>query len=185
MTDLTPTAAAEPLPPPHPGGLDGPAPLAYFTNLYADAVLADRKATFALTTSGLLLSVLAFFSGRIAAAVQTAGALGVALAVLVGSVVAALLASSVFAWVAYRRLLPPTPPSLAVFRDVARLTPDDYRRAMYALSGGQALRDMLLYNHVAAAWAATKFRVIAWSMTSLRGGILMWMALLVIIALTG
>jgi hypothetical protein len=173
------------------GAPEQPAPplallgIAYFAPLYEYAALADRKASFFMSAGGLMLTVLGFFLERIVAlcpvSLRSAWIVGGALAVLLVLVVLA----GVIAYVAFARLLPPTPPSLAVFRDIARRTLDEYARDVRALSHEQAFTDMLKYNHVVAHWAAGKFRLVNRALAMLQIAIPLWMVLLVALAISG
>lgn len=185
---MTPPPTAGPVERPHDWSAEPPmalAGIAYFAPLYEHAVLADRKAGFFLSAGGLMLTVLGFFIGRIVQLISPgngwAWAFGLALA---ASVVLIVLAG-VIAYVAFARLLPPTPPSLAVFRDIAARTPEDYARDVLALSHQQAFADMLRYNHVVARWAAGKFRLVNRSLALLRVAIPLWMLLLFVLAISG
>jgi hypothetical protein len=159
--------------------------IAYFAPLYEYAVLADRKAGFFMSAGGLMLTVLGFFIGRIVQLVELgdgrAWAFGLALAVLVVLVVLA----GITAYVAFARLLPPTPPSLAIFRDIAARTPERYARDVTALSHRQAFADMLRYNHVVAGWAAGKFRLVNRALALMRVAIPLWMLLLLLLSISG
>ena len=95
-------------------------------------------------------------------------------------VIAAAIAYVSFSW-----LLPPTPPSLAVFRDIARRTPEEYARDVHALSHEQAFAEMLRYNHVLARWGAGKFRLVNRSLALLSVAIPLWMLLLLVLAIAG
>jgi hypothetical protein len=186
-----PAATSAPPAPGHaPDGWSAEPPLAlagiaYFAPLYEHAVLADRKAGFFMSAGGLMLTVLGFFVDRIVHIVSPgdprAWAFGLALAALVILIVLA----GITAYVAFARLLPPTPPSLAVFRDIAARTPEAYARDVLALSHRQAFVDMLRYNHVVARWAAGKFRLVNRALAVLRVAIPLWMLLLLVLAISG
>jgi hypothetical protein len=159
--------------------------IAYFAPLYEYAVLADRKAGFFLSAGGLMLTVLGFFLGRIVGLVAPGDARAWAFGLTLAATVVLVVLAGVTAYVAFARLLPPTPPSLAVFRDVAARTPDAYARDVLALSHGQAFTDMLRYNHVVARWAAYKFRLVNRALALLRVAIPLWMLLLLVLAVAG
>jgi hypothetical protein len=168
-------AAAEP-----PMGLAG---LVYFVNVYEYATLADRKAAFFLSAGGLMLTVLAFFSGRLAILLGKPLIVSVPVALLLVAVVALILAAAVTAYVGYTRQLPLMPASLAVFRDIAARGRNDYGSAVAGLSHRQAMRDMLNYNYTVACWGAVKFRFVHRSLSFLRAAIMLWMLLLLVVAL--
>lgn len=161
------------------------ASLAYRAPLYEYAALADRKASFYPSAGGLMLTVLGFFLGRIVDLVARgdwqAWGFGLALA----AVAVLVVLSGVIAYVAFARLLPPTPPSLAVFRDIAARTPEAYARDVLALSHEQAFADMLRYNHVVARWGAGKSQLVNRALALLRVAIPLWMLLLLVLAVAG
>jgi len=165
-----------------PGG----ARLAYFTPVFEQPTLADRKAMFILAASGLLVTVLLFFSPSLQHLAHSAGRPGAVLLVAaLVCVVALVLAAALMAYVAYARGLPPMPPTLAMFRDIGTKDPDAYVASMHALDHPRAMRDMLHYNYSVAAQAAAKFRLVNRSLACLRVGIPLWMLLLLILAVWG
>lgn len=159
--------------------------LAYFAPLYEYAALADRKASFYLSAGGLMLTVLGFFLSRIVDLLNDGGWLAWGFGLTLAAVVALVLVAGTTAYLAFARLLPPTPPSLAVFRDIARRTPEDYARDVRALSHREAFTHMLRYNHVVAGWAAGKFRLVNRALALLRLAIPLWMLLLLVLAISG
>ena len=164
----------------------GPARLAYFTPVHEQPTLADRKAMFILGASGLMVSVLLFFSHSLDTMVRSTGGVARAAALLALFTVGALvLAAAVTAYFAYTRGLPPMPATFAWFRDVADTTLDDYARRMHALDHPAALREMLHYNYSVAAQAARKFRLVNRSLRCLRIAIPLWMVLLLALAVWG
>ena len=162
----------------------GRAGLVYLVPIYDHAVLADRKATFILTFSGLLLTVLAFFAPRIAAAVNAGDLLGAVVASAVALDVGLIVAAAVIAYVAYVRPIPPPPTgTLPFFREIAGHSAAQYANAMASLSAPDAAHHMLHYNYSAAVLAAGKFRLINRSLCWLRPGLIVWMALLLALGL--
>jgi hypothetical protein len=159
--------------------------IAYFAPLYEYAVLADRKASFFLSAGGLMLTVLGFMAGRIGAVLARHDWLAWTAGAAVGVVIVLVVVAGVVAYVAFARLLPPTPPSLAVFRDIARRSLAAYEHDVHALSHAQAFADMLAYNHVVAGWAAGKFRLVNRALALLRVAIPLWMILLLVLAISG
>jgi hypothetical protein len=158
--------------------------LVYLVPIYDHAVLADRKATFILTFSGLLLTVLAFFAPRMAGTAGTWSARQTALAVAVAVDVAFIVTAAVIAYRGYVRPMPPPPPgTLAFFRDIAACPAKEYGRAVTSLGAAGSARAMLHYNHSAATLAAMKFRLINRSLRWLRAGLLLWMVLLLALAI--
>jgi hypothetical protein len=164
----------------------GPARLAYFTPVHEQPTLADRKAMFILGASGLMVSVLLFFSYSIENLVRARGGFTAAAVVAALVTVAALvLTAAVTAYYSYTRSLPPMPPTFAWFRNVAETSLDDYSRRMHALDHPAALRGMLHYNYSVASLAARKFRLVNRSIRCLRVAIPLWMVLLLVLAVWG
>jgi hypothetical protein len=159
--------------------------IAYFAPLYEHAVLADRKAGFFISASGLMLTVLGFFMGRIVHLLSMSTWLAWAFGILLAVVVVLVVVAAITAYVSFSRLLPPIPPSLAVFRDIARRTREQYVADVSALSHRQAFVDMLTYNHVVATWGLGKFRTVQRALALLRVAIPLWMLVLLILALAG
>ncbi len=159
--------------------------LAYFAPLYEYAALADRKASFYLSAGGLMLTVLGFFLQRIVNLLEAGGWVAWGYGLTLASVVILVLVAGTTAYVSFAWLLPPTPPSLAVFRDIARRTPEEYARDVLALSHAEAFTDMLRYNHVVARWGAGKFRLVNRALALLRIAIPLWMLLLLVLAIRG
>ena len=164
----------------------GPGRLAYFTPVHDQPSLADRKAMFILGASGLIVTVLLFFSQALGALLRESGRFGgVTLSALLGCVVVLVLAAALTAYVAYRRPLPPMPTTPAFFRDVAARPAETYAAEMLALDHRTALRDVLHYNYSVAALAAMKFRLVNRSLACLRIAIPLWMLLLLALAVWG
>lgn len=185
---MSPPPTAPPVERPHDWSVEPPMALAgivYFAPLYEYAVLADRKAAFFMSAGGLMLTVLGFFIGRIVQLVSPGGGWAWAFGLALAAAVVLIVLAGVIAYVAFARLLPPTPPSLAVFRDIALRTPEAYARDVLALSHQQAFADMLRYNHVVARWAAGKFRLVNRALALLRVAIPLWMLLLFVLAISG
>lgn len=164
----------------------GPARLAYFTPVHEQPSLADRKAMFILAASGLMVSVLLFFSQSLNTLVRSAGGAAAAAAFLALAAVGALvLLAAVTAYFAYTRGLPPMPRTLAFYRDVAGAPLAGYAAEMHALDHPAAMRSVLHYNHAVATLAARKFRLVNRSLRLLRVAIPLWMLLLLVLAVWG
>ena len=159
--------------------------IAYFAPLYEYAVLADRKASFFMSAGGLMLTVLGFFMGRVVHVLSAGGWRAGLFAAMLVTVGVLVIVAGVTAYVAFARLLPPTPPSLAVFRDIARRSPEEYANDIRGLSHAQAFTDMLRYNHVVASWGAGKFRLVNRAQALLHAAIALWMLLLLMLAISG
>ena len=171
-----------------PGGdtIVGPARLAYFTPVNEQPTLADRKAMFILAASGLMASVLLFFSHSLSALARAGGtAASVLVLALLGCVGVLVVVAAVVAYYAYTRSLPPMPDTLAFFRNVAARPRDGYHAEMLALDHPTALRGMLHYNYSVASLAALKFRLVNRSLRCLRVAIPLWMVLLLALAVWG
>ena len=167
-------------------GVIGPARLAYFTPVHEQPTLADRKAMFILAASGLMVSVLLFFSHSLHALVTAGGTITRvgAFAMLV-SVAVLVLTAAVTAYYSYTRSLPAMPPTLAWFRNVAATPLAEYSRQIRALDHPAALRAMLHYNYSVASLAARKFRLVNRAIRCLRVAIPLWMVLLLAVAVWG
>ncbi len=164
----------------------GPARLAFFTPVFEQPTLADRKAMFILGASGLMATVLLFFSQSLQALARGAGRPAtVALVAAVVCVVVLVLAAAFTAYAAYRLPLPAMPTTLALFREVSVRDPDAYASAMYALTHRQAMRNILHYNYSVATQAAGKFRLVNQAIRCLRVAIPLWMLLLLALAVWG
>ena len=163
----------------------GPARLAYFTPVHEQPTLADRKAMFILGASGLMASVLLFFSHSLGSLARAGGALASLAVLLLLGVAALVVVAAVVAYYAYTRPLPAMPDTLAFFRDVGSRTPEQYRAQMLALDHTAALRGMLHYNYSVASQAAHKFRLVNRSLACLRVAIPLWMVLLLALAVWG
>ena len=181
---------APPHSPPAPGtppaAVIGPARLAYFTPVHEQPTLADRKAMFILGASGLVVTVLLFFAHPLEGLIRSAGRpASFGLAGLLLCVFVTVLLAAFTAYAAYRKTLPPMPPTLAWFRNVAGESPDAYRRAMLSKDHPAALRDILHYNYSVATLAAAKFRLVNRALSFLRVALPLWMLLLLILAVWG
>ena len=164
----------------------GPARLAYFTPVHDQPILADRKAMFILGASGLMVSVLLFFSHPLGMLARAAGAAASLLVLaLLACVGALVIVSAVVAYFAYTRPLPAMPDTLALFRNVAARSPGQYRDQMLGLDHPAALRGMLHYNYSVASLAARKFRLVNRSLACLKVAIPLWMLLLLALAVWG
>ena len=161
----------------------GPARLAYFTPIGEYPILADRKASFLLAASGLILTVLVFFLEPVIRIVHVARSPAtLLLAVAFAAVILLICLAARAAYVGFVLPIPPMPPSLALFRDVGKLTREQYCDAMLALNHREALRDVLHYNYSLAVQGAAKFRLVNRSIAYIRIAIPLWMLLLLAMA---
>jgi hypothetical protein len=149
--------------------------------------LADRKAMFILGASGLILTVLLFFAQSLERLVRgVEGPAGMGIVVILLCVVAFVLAGARTAYSSYTRQLPPMPPTMAFFRNVAAAeSVEAYAEALARHDHPSALRDMLHYNYSIATLAAEKFRRVNRAIACLRIAIPLWMLLLLILAVWG
>lgn len=176
-------------PPPPPGGADdaaaflGPTRLAYFSPTADQPVLADRKATFLLAATGLLVTVLLFFLHPLAALLRgPRPAVAWLLAVLLVTLAGLLLVAAKSAYAATVLMLPPMPRSLAFFRHVAAAPLEQYAADLRATDYAAALDAILHYNYSVATQAAGKFRLVRRALWCMRLAIPVWMGILLVLA---
>lgn len=163
----------------------GPARLAYFTPNSEFPILADRKAAFLLTASGLLLTVLFFLLDPIMGIVRGPHRVLAGISVLLLVAVLGLVVNGArLAYKAFVLPIPEMPECLAFFRHIAQNPFEWYDRQIKSLTHPQALRMILEYNHHSARQASGKFALVNRSLVSIRIAILLWMLLLMIISLT-
>jgi len=164
----------------------GMARLAYFTPLHEHPTLADRKATFILGATGLLITVLLFFIGPITTLVSRRESV-LAIPFLIGlcTLAVLLLASARWAYMGYVTPIPPMPGSLAFYRNIAQHPLEQYVKAMGEMDHETALRAVLDYNYSVACQAVNKFRLVNRALRWMRVAIPIWMVLLLVIALRG
>jgi hypothetical protein len=161
----------------------GPARLAYCTPTGEFPVLADRKAAFLLTASGLIVTVLIFFMQPIVEVIRGPHRLlAVAIGLLVAAILALVMLAAHWAYKAFVRPLPEMPQTLAFYRHIATNPLDTYAESMKSLTHPEALRSILHYNYSVACLGAEKFRLIQRSLRCMRAAILLWMLLLLIVA---
>jgi hypothetical protein len=166
--------------------LVGAARLAYFTPVHQHPPLADRKASFLLTASGIIITVLLIFAGAIERMVRSPYWLASFLVlVLLFALLGAMAIAAWFAWRAFGMRIPPMPTSHAFFNDVARESFDEYARNVKGIAHRGAIREMLHYNYSLATQAATKFRLVNRAFACFRVVIVLWLFLLLMISLMG
>ena len=164
----------------------GGARLAYFAPVHEQPTLADRKAMFILGASGLMVSVLLFFSHSLDTLVRSSsGVVSAAIYLALLCVGTLVLTAAVTAYYSYTRGLPAMPPTFAWFRNVAQTSLADYSLRMLDLDHPAALRQVLHYNYSVASLAARKFRLVNRSIRCLRVAIPLWMILLLVLAVWG
>lgn len=161
----------------------GPMRLAYYSPLNEQPVLADRKASFILGATGLIVTVLLFFLQPIAGVLRGPHTTVAAIMVTMLAVLSALLlVGARSAYAAYVLQLPPMPETLAFFRHVAQSPLAAYESRMLALGHGQALDAILHYNYSVATQAAAKFRYVRVALRCMRLAIPIWLLVLLLLA---
>jgi hypothetical protein len=166
--------------------LVGAARLAYYTPVHQHPPLADRKASFLLTASGVIVTVLLIFSGAIERMVRSPYWLASFLVlVLLFALLGAMAIAAWFAWRAFGLRIPPMPTSHAFFNDISRESFDEYSRKLKRIEHRQAIREMLHYNYSLATQAAIKFRLVNRAFACFRVVIVLWLFLLLMISLAG
>ena len=166
--------------------LAGAARLAYFAPVQQYPPLADRKGSFLLTASGLLITTLFLFSSSLARIMHnqnTVVSMGILL--LLGLLAILLLICAWNAWMSFTAPNPPMPASAANFRDIARESLDDYSQRLRGMTHPQAIRDMLNYNYSLAMQGATKFRYVQRAMGCFKVALVLWMVVLMLITIAG
>lgn len=173
-----------PAPPdPQAAALLGPMRLAYYSPLNEQPVLADRKASFILGATGLIVTVLLFFLQPIAGVLRGPHTAVAAIMLTMLAVLSALLlVGARSAYAAYVLQLPPMPETLAFFRHVAQSPLAAYESRMLALGHGQALDAILHYNYSVANQAAAKFRHVGVALRCMRLAIPIWLLVLLLLA---
>lgn len=164
----------------------GPGRMAYYTQVENYPVLADRKAWFLLTASGLILTVLTFFGPSLSKLLHHPKwwVAALVLSLLVALAILLLLVAGT-AFYGFT-ILPRVPAEcLCFYRHIAARPREQYERDVRALSHAEAMREVLNYNYSIACQGAAKFRAVGWSMHWMRLAILLWMLLLLIIAVMG
>lgn len=168
---------------PHsPADWAGAARMAFYTPVVDQPNLADRKATFLLTMSGLMATTLFFFLDGLATVIGGPNrAEGLVAAVLVSVLIGLLLAIATQAYSAYVTPLPKHP-ALSFPRHVGRLDAAAYAAGMAGLTTRDAVEAILHYNHSAATQAAAKYRGVNKALACARWAIPLWMTVLLLVA---
>jgi hypothetical protein len=186
LTTSTTSAAADE----HgPAGDDRPDPgaakFASFTPMNDQPGLADRKASFVIGASGLLLSTALFFVMPLRQFVVRPGLAPAAVLALASGLAVVIVVGIRAAYRCCMLPVPPRPGNLLFFQNVASGAPSDYAAALEGATPRDALRAVLDYNHTMAGLAVAKYRLVARAMLCLRVAIPLWVALLIVISLTG
>jgi len=163
----------------------GAARLAFYSPVVQQPSLADRKARFLLTVTGLLATTMFLFVPQTKAIISGPDrALGLILAVLSSALVGLLLGVAKYAYSAYVTSMP-SQPELTFFRHIADRDVDQYALELRGASLREAIEAILCYNHAAAIQAVAKYRRVDRAQVYLRLAIPSWMAAMAIIALCG
>lgn len=161
----------------------GAARLAFYTPVVEPPSVADRKATFLLTMTGLMATTLFFFLEWLRGMVTSPDRVfAVLVATAVSVLIGLLLAMAVHAYAGYTTALP-RHPALSFPRRVGEMRPGDYADAMRRLTAADAVEAMLQYNYSAATQAVAKYAHVNKSLACARWAIPLWMALLLLTAL--
>lgn len=160
--------------------------LAYFTPVREYPPLGDRKAAATLAASGLMITVMLFFVGTIIDLFQHPRPLvTAAVGVLVVAIAGLLIAAAGNAFHALFLPVPPPPPGLAFYPQIAARDREEYRQAVKGLTHAEALDHMLNYNYSLATQSTIKFGLIVRAVTCLEITFILWLALMGVIALGG
>jgi hypothetical protein len=159
------------------------ATLVYLTPIGEFIHSADGKAGTILAVLGLMFTLLARFGSWIDTMFRTGGRVEVlATAVLVGAFVGASLAAVVQAFRTIWPRFPKSASSLAFFRDIARLSPDQYVSHATGLSASQALAERMKYNHTGARIILLKTQQLWWMFRWFETAAACWMAVAILLA---
>ena len=157
--------------------LDPAAALAFRTPLHEHVHAADGKAAGILTLLGLMFTVLARLGNALSDLLQQEGYVRLAVVGLLAAFSAAALGSVIQAFRTIAPRFPPSPPTLAFFGDIARLTREEYVARVRSLTAAQALGEMLAYNHTNARIIVAKFRQLVLCFRFFRAAVLCWLLL--------
>lgn len=165
--------------------LPGPTRLAFFTPVHHQPVMADRKAAFLITGSGIIATAMALFAEAIASLVRSPHlAISIGTLLLLFGLVAVLATCAWSCWCGFTLPLPPAPASLANFSDIVRLPYEEYRGAMLGTDLAQARRHVLHYNHSLAVLAVAKYRRVRLAQSCFRLALMLWSALMLLISVS-
>jgi hypothetical protein len=146
--------------------------------------LADRKASFVIGASGLLLSTTMFFVMPLGQFVRP----GFWPPVVLGLALLLACASLWAVYTAYRCCMlpvPPAPGNLLFFQNVVACGREEYAEALAASDPDRALRDVLAYNHTMARLAVAKYRLVGRALLCLRVAIPLWIVLVLVLTVRG
>lgn len=177
-------ALAPPTLPDHPAtyrAIDPAAVLAFRTPLQEHPPAADTKAAGILSAFGIMFALLARYGGLLTRRLEQPGVeMAVVLVLLVGF---AVLSSGAIVQ-SFRTIFPrfpDSPPSLAYFGDIAKLSREEYIRRVTGLSHDEALEEILVYNYTVSAICVDKFYHLRRGVRLLRAAFACWLALIVLV----
>lgn len=162
---------------------DGAAKFAAFTPMNDQPGLADRKATFVLATSGLLLSTTFFFAPRLATLLPVTTPRRAFILVALPIAVVLIIAAVRHAYAAFILSAPPRPDNPLFYQNVAARDHAGYERAVFGVEQSQTLRLLLDYNYTMALLGAKKFSLVGKALWYLRIALPIWMMLLLMMGL--
>ena len=157
---------------------------ASFTPMNDQPGMADRKASFVIGASSLLLSTMLFLVMPISQYVRPGFWPGLTL----GLSFALACVTGLAIRVAYRCCVLPVPPrpgNMLFFENIAAGPSARYGEALRSATARDALRDVLDYNYTMARLGVAKYRLTGRALLLLRVAIPLWMLLLIVITLRG
>jgi hypothetical protein len=157
--------------------------LAFYTPVLDQPSVADRKATFLLTMTGLVATTLFLFVPTLAKVVAGPNRwVSLLAAVMISSLIGLLIGAAKYAFCAYVSPLPQRD-ELTFFRHIASRDLQTYTAELRGADLRKAVEAILHYNHSAATQAAAKYRGVDRAQTYMKYAMPLWMALLLLAAL--
>jgi Pycsar effector protein len=163
--------------------LDPAAALAFRTPLQEHAPAADTKAAAILTALGIMLTLLARYGTHLTEILVGRGSEKIFLVALLIGFAGPGLVALIQAFRTISPRFPPSPPSLAFFADIARLTREEYVDRVGAISHEEALEQILIYNHTLARICVDKFRHLGRGVRMFRWAFTCWLVLIILVNL--
>jgi len=161
--------------------LDPAAALAYRTPIQEHLLSADSKAAGVLTLLGIMFTIIARYGATLGELLNTGGPLrSVCLGLLV-AFAALSLGAVIQAFRTISPRFPKSPPSLAFFGDIARLSREEYIARVEELNPATALENMLTFNHTAAQICVEKFRQLRRGLLYFEAAALCYLPLVIIL----
>ena len=156
--------------------------LAFRTPLQEHPVSIDGKAAGVLTMVGVMFTVVARSADPIGKLLEH----GSSLRFLVAAFLAAMSGSALWAIVQAFRTISPrfmkTEHSLAFWGDVAQLPREEYIRRVTALTTGEALKEILTYNHALSSIIVRKHAKLRPCLKWFKISLFLWLALMIFVA---